>query len=251
MQDMSTEPLLPLGQHRNSVGGPGSAIDNTARYIRTLIFSGELGAGERLPPERELCEQLGVSRVTLRAALTVLQTLGFVVAKRGKNGGSWIVDSVTLSVRWNEWLAANEDRFGQMLVFHRMIEKEIAASAAANRTEEDLELLEATCVPPAEGDSPEANNAAIAKWHLGFHKALARAAHNEYLERAMVTIRGDMFVGVPPAGRSPAMSELLKVHRAILEAVRAQDPKSATEAMTAHDDFLDDFFGDPRGTANS
>jgi len=232
MEVEPTEPMLPLECHRETIGGATSAIDNTAFYIRTLILSGELAGGDRLPTERELCELVGVSRVTLRAALKVLQTLGFLVVRRGKKGGTWIVDSATLQTRRAEWVAANKHRFEEMLTFQGIVEKEVAGLAAQNRTAEDLERLEAFCEAPGE-EGP-----ILQKWYLMFHNALTRAAHNEFLERAMVTIRGEMFVGVPPEGDQPSPSDLVAAHRAIFEAVRDQDPARAREIMERHHDFL-------------
>jgi GntR family transcriptional regulator, transcriptional repressor for pyruvate dehydrogenase complex len=227
-----TEPVFPLGAYRETIGGPSSAIDNTAFYIRTLIHSGELEAGDRLPPERDLCERLGVSRVTLRAALKVLQTLGFITVRRGKNGGSWIVDADNLRARRAEWVAANRHRFEEMLAFQGIVEREIAWLAARNRTVEDIERLEAYCEGP--GDDV----ASVQKWYLGFHNALTKAAHNEFLEKAMATIRGEMFVGVPPEGDQPSPEELLAAHRVIFEAVRDQDAVKARDTADGHHEFL-------------
>ncbi|MBN1460985.1 MAG: FadR family transcriptional regulator [Armatimonadetes bacterium] len=232
MYSEDTQTVLPLGYNRDAIGGPSSAIDNTSSYIRTLIHSGELGAAERLPPERELCEHLGVSRVTLRAALTVLQTLGLVVVKRGKKGGTWIVDAPTLQARRAEWVAANRSRFEEMLTFHGIVEREIAALAAMNRTPADLQRLEECSTPPVERAT------SIQRWYLTFHRTLARAAHNEFLERAMVTVRGEMFIGAPPQGAQPNPRDLAEAHGMILQAVRDQDPDRARQIMAEHHEFL-------------
>ncbi len=227
-----TEPVFPLGCYRDTIGGAASAIDNTALYIRTLIHSGQLGAGDRLPPERELCEHLGVSRVTLRAALKVLQTLGFIVVRRGKKGGSWVVDADTLRTRRTEWVAANRHRFEEMLAFQGIVEKEVAALAAENRTDDDVQRLKAYCEPPPQ------DVAVVQKWYLAFDHALVKAAHNEFLEKAMTTIRGEMFVGVPPEGDQPDPGDLLAAHRAIVAAVEDRDSARAREVMLRHHEFL-------------
>jgi len=232
MEMAATQSALPLGINRDAIGGPSSAIDNTAFYIRTLIQSGELAAGERLPPERQLCEHLGVSRVTLRAALKVLQTLGLVVVKRGKKGGTWVVDPGTLQTRREEWVSANGRRYEEMLAFMGIVEKEIAALAAQNRTSEDIQRLDTLC------EFSDGDTAAVQKWYLAFHNALAKAAHNEFLERAMVTIRGEMFVGVPPDGNQPSLSDELEAYQSIFEAVRDQDVERARRLMVEHHEFL-------------
>ena len=65
-----------------------TASDSAVHYLRSLIFTGELGPGDRLPPERELAERLGISRITLRLALKSLESTGFIVTTRGARGGS-------------------------------------------------------------------------------------------------------------------------------------------------------------------
>ena len=244
---MMTESVLPLGCERGTIGGPNSAIDNSATHVRMLIHSGELRAGDRLPPEAELCTKLGVSRATLRVALKILETFGYVVVRRGKDGGTWVVGPDTLRKRWAEWVEANKQRLDQMLAFRSMVEREIAALAAKNRTPADLERLEASCCP-----SPE-ELPFMGKWDGRFHRALLLAAHNEYLERAVVTLAGDMFI-LPPEGDLLRRDWLLENHRAVLEAVRNRDSegavKSITEEIAALQGFLEQLL-QPAGSDTS
>jgi DNA-binding FadR family transcriptional regulator len=67
---------------------PETASDRAVRYLRAMIFSGQLRAGDRLPPERDLGAHLGISRMTLRLALKVLESTGYIVTTRGSQGGS-------------------------------------------------------------------------------------------------------------------------------------------------------------------
>ncbi len=101
-----------------------------------------------------------------------------------------------------------------------------------NRTPEDIERLEALC------EAPNEDGVALQKWYLSFHNALTRAAHNEFLEKSMVTIRGEMFVGSPPAGNQPDPTDLVAAHRSVVAAVRDQDPDRAREIMKSHHEFL-------------
>ena len=78
----------------------------------------------------------------------------------------------------------------------------------------------------------------VQRWYLGFHNTLTKAAHNEFLEKAMATIRGEMFVGVPPEGDQPSPEELMAAHRAIFEAVRDQDAARARQTADGHHEFL-------------
>src|ERR687886_1492365 len=70
-----------------AVARASSAI---AEQIRTAIVTGQLGEGDRLPPERELAEQFGVSRVTIRDALRALEAMGLIDVKVGARGGAFV-----------------------------------------------------------------------------------------------------------------------------------------------------------------
>lgn len=233
---MDPDRTLPLGCHGDLIG-PTRATDNAERYLRSLIFSGELAPGDRLPPERELSVQLGTSRVTLRAALKALETLGYVVVKRGSKGGFQINDSAALSARWDEWWHAHKHEISEMLEFRRLIETEIASRAALRATAEDIERLEAAYAPPAEDE-----DTSIVRWHSYFHMILAEVCRNRYLEQAMATIRAELFVPVGRFKMQHTAQRFLDLHLAILDAVRRHDARAAAEAMDRHHDFSDQLF---------
>ena len=166
------------------------ASDIAERYLKSLIFSGQLVPGDKLPSERELAAQFGIARITLRAALRSLETVGYLVIKIGSKGGAWINDAETIMKHWEEWMRTHEHQIGEMLEFRRLVETEIASLAAERRTAEDMELLE-TVSAQDHHERPS-----IVHWHFGFHDALASAAHNRYLQQAMMTIRGELFVPI-------------------------------------------------------
>ena len=70
-----------------------STYDHTLERLGTAIRIGLLGPGERLPPERDLAEQLGISRSTLRQALATLTASGHLVAMRGRAGGTFVAEA--------------------------------------------------------------------------------------------------------------------------------------------------------------
>lgn len=228
-------PLPPEGPYFISEGQL-RASDLAESYLRSLIFSGQLSPGDKLPSERELAQQFGIARITLRAALRSLETIGFLVVKIGSKGGAWIADAETLSRRWEEWLQAHRHEVMEMLEFRRFVETEIARLAAERRTPEDLEMLEAVEHPA--GD----DRTSVVRWHFDFHDALAQAAHNEYLQKAMVQIRGQLFVPIEWALTHTRVMTIEGVHDRILDAVRAGDPERAVAEMEAHLDFSEEPF---------
>jgi len=206
---------------------PVTASDKTESVLRALIFSGQLGPGDKLPSERELAAQLSTSRPTLRTALRALEALGFIVVRIGSKGGFWINDAETISKRWNDWMHANKHQIDEMLDFRRWVEVEIARRAAEHRTPEDIEILEA-CFEP-----PKADRLSLVRWHMGLHDALAVAAHNKYLEHAMATIRGQLFAPVDTRPVEIRVDDVVSVHVPLVAAVVAGDQKKAVEEMTS------------------
>jgi GntR family transcriptional repressor for pyruvate dehydrogenase complex len=205
---------------------PVTAGDKTENLLRALIFSGQLGPGDKLPSERELAAQLSTSRPTLRTALRALEALGFIVVKIGSKGGFWISDPETINRRWHDWMRANKHQLEEMLDFRRWVELEIARRAAERRTIEDIKKLEECCVPPSR------DRLSLVKWHVGLHDTLAQAAHNKYLENAMATIRGQLFAPVDTRPVPDRVDEVVEVHLPVVAAVCAGDAHQAVLEMT-------------------
>jgi GntR family transcriptional regulator, transcriptional repressor for pyruvate dehydrogenase complex len=225
---MQTHRELPEEGTRIIAATQTRASDIAERYLRSLIFSGQLSPGDKLPSERELAEQFGIARITLRAALRSLETVGFLVVKIGSKGGAWINNAEAISKRWEEWMRAHKHEVDEMLEFRRIIETRIASLAAERRTEDDLKTLDMAGRPAAE------DRTSVVNWHFGFHEALAKAAKNQYLERAMNDIRGELFVPVDWALTHTRVVDIEGVHDRILDAVREGDPQRAAEEMQAH-----------------
>lgn len=210
-------------------GGPTRASDNTVHLLRSYIFTGQYEAGRKLPPERQLAEELGTSRLTVRSALKILETLGFVVAKIGSRGGWWVVDPESLSMRWRDWMHSNSHQIDAMIECGEIIETEIVALAAIRRTPEDLERLQALLDQMREAAS------AVGP-HYMFHTALARAAGNQYLEQAMAIVGNNLFL---PADRvAPGdLDEFYGSHEVVFAAVAERDPGRARDCIKRHFSF--------------
>lgn len=210
----------PVGRRRTS--------DSATRYLRSLIYSGRLASGDRLPPERELARQLDISTLTLRTALRSLETARFLTVTIGSRGGWWVSDTAVLTRCWTDWARDHRREIDQMLEFLRMVDVGTAAFAAERRTREDLDALEQII------SGWKQERGSLAHWHTEFHDALTRAAHNQYLEWAGTAIRGELFLPVEHAVSEERIAETERVHDAVLAAVRERDPDCAAAEMRAH-----------------
>lgn len=209
------------------------ASDEAQYFIRSLIFSRQLGPGDTLPPERELSAQLGIAPLTLRVALRALESDGFVTIKRGSKGGPRVTDADTLTNCWRDWVRARGDEIREIQEYSRIVEENVARLAAEKRSPEDLAALERAMQVPDERPIP------VVIWHVNFHDTLGRAAHNRPLYQAWRHLRREWFIATAPVGDGREENEFRRFHQVMFEAVRDRDPARAVEAMRVHSDFMD------------
>jgi DNA-binding FadR family transcriptional regulator len=184
-----------------------------------------------LPIERDLCEQLGVSRNVLREALSALDRQG-VLQRRGKA-------RVGISARARAQLVAGVPRKGgargealDPIELRLIVEPEAAALAAARATEDDVQQLEhwleAMVDAAAGGES-------VVGYDSAFHVAIARATRNDMLADLVSAladaVRPSRELSFQPAH---ALQQAVEDHREILRAIVAQDPRAAREATRLH-----------------
>lgn len=209
---------------------PETASDSAIRFLRAMIFSGELGPGDRLPPERDLGARLGISRMTLRLALKALESTGYIVTTRGSRGGSRIADAESLVQCWNHWMRQHANELNDLFEFRETVETRLADLAAKNRTNEDLELIEQAVA--REGYVKEWSS--LFRADMDIHRSIAQAAHSPRLERAMLAARGEFFVPVDLARFEDRENQVHDSHASILSAIRDQDSAAAAEEMHRH-----------------
>jgi len=156
------------------------AFEEIADQIRKELSDRRLRAGDRLPPERTLAEQFGVSRNTLREALRSLENAGLLRLQKGASGGAFVRESTGEAI-----ITGLRDMFHlgaispEHLTEARVLIESIVVRAACERaTPEDIEALNAN-ISLAEGASRDKRDfydqAAI---HLEFHRIIARATKN-------------------------------------------------------------------------
>ena len=215
-----------------------------------MILHGTLRDGERLPGERELADQLEVSRQTLREALKTLEELGLVEAKQG--GGTFIADIVSSAVSKPliGLFSRHEEAYLDYMEFRALIEAKAAGLAAERATAYDRQIIQAKFEAMAQAHDSDADDpAAEAELDADFHYSIAEATHNPMmifsLRSIFELIRQGVFynrylVYIEAGGKD----RLLEQHRAICEAIVQGDVEAAERAMNDHLSFIIDFFSD-------
>ena len=206
--------------------------DQIAARVIELITERHLKAGDRLPPERELAQAMGVSRSSLREALRALSLLGVTEMRQGDGTYLTALDPDALMRPFGLVLALSDGQMQELFEARRVIEPGLAALAAERIDEPTLDALRA-CVR----DSAEAVHDEEAFLHidLELHGLIARAASNSILWHVIGSISG---MGVASRRRTTSLpgvqSQSVEDHRAIVAALEARDPEAAAAAMLRH-----------------
>jgi GntR family transcriptional repressor for pyruvate dehydrogenase complex len=214
------------------LGGAGRLIDRTVTEVRRYMEVNGLEAGHKLPPERILIEQLGVSRSSVREAMRVLSTLGLIEVRHGD--GTYVAsgsDNWTLAeVRWFD--ASEEHALCNLIETRLSIELALVAGAVRRATDDDLDRLEEII------DSHEAalRDAVDYEWEpLTFELALAEICGNSWLyeievnlQQAWCSLSGGLRASV---GRH---TEWNSEHRAILASLRSRNTLQAQRLVMSH-----------------
>jgi DNA-binding FadR family transcriptional regulator len=204
--------------------------------IRLLIQDGHLTAGERLPSERDLCERFGVSRVTVREALRILEAGGLVTVKVGARGGAYITSpsSDRIGRGIEDYLTMSPTITPAEVTEARLIlELGIVPVVCERATEEDIAGLLDLC---DEADAAIAAGTYTMEMSAEFHIRVARLAHNGAIEMLLGPFHRPMLTSMKAAREAaPAMGALgVKEHRKFVLAVRDNDVPKATALMKAH-----------------
>jgi GntR family transcriptional repressor for pyruvate dehydrogenase complex len=194
------------------------SFDDVVVQLREAIYSGRVRPGQRLPSERQLCEDFGVGRPTLREALRALEAIGLIEVRPGKGGGSYAVTPSESTV--GDALAALVNLRGASLEdlseFRVDFEGENAAWAARRADARDIAALRSIVAEArAAADEPDAVDRVV-EIDVRWHEALARATKNR--------LRIGIALGIHEA--------VLRHHRA-----RVQPPDADEHVLTIPDDI--------------
>ncbi len=230
-----------------------SLPDAVSDRLAGSILDGDLTAGDRLPGERELAEQLGVSRIVVRESLGRLQARGLIEIRPGV--GAFVVPMPDRSVTEPLGLYIRRHGVGHAHLFEvrRALEPQIAAAAARRREPRALATLHAAqrrmaaaaadleraTTDPGDGAHDDEALEAFAWADLAFHVHLAQASGNPLFELLLVPLVEPLLEVRRAGARRPgAAARATAEHAAILGAVAAGDATAAAAAMVHHLDSV-------------
>lgn len=204
---------------------PARIYQQIADQIENAILAGELRPGDRLPSERELVEQHGVSRPTIREALRVLESNHLVKSRLGDRRGPVVLPASAHPLRRSltRLTSDNAVSFAQLLQFRMIIESAAVHLAASNRSEAELlELERANARMRATMDHSLEEFSAV---DFDFHRIIVRASRNPLLSLSGEAVRGAvlqlMQQRIIDSGDSRAqMLASIRHHDEVLAAVR-------------------------------
>ncbi len=211
--------------------------DKVAELLLDTILSRRLQPGDRLPSERELGDQFGVSRTVIREAVRALAAKGVIDVKTGSGLRVSAVNAAAVSESIGLYLRGRALEYAKVHEVRKLLEIEIAGLAAERATAEQIERLRANCEAMEQAIGEDVETAS--RLDLEFHREIARATDNElYLllldsigEALLEIRRGNLAGGAGP--------ETIVLHRRIYDRIAAHDREGAREAMARHLDHVE------------
>jgi GntR family transcriptional regulator, transcriptional repressor for pyruvate dehydrogenase complex len=205
---------------------------DVCREMVSHLIRGDWVEGERIPPERELCLQLGVGRASLREALKALEIMGMIETRLGD--GTYVCHRSEFLSRPLLWAITGSalSEAHELVEARRLIEVEMAGFAAQRATAEDLKEL-GNLLDRMETSLNDVT--AFEEADIAFHIAVAQAAHNRILRNALLLIRNLMQQWIDQTLRRPGVAtEALEQHKQIFLAIAKRNPERSKAAMQQH-----------------
>lgn len=205
--------------------------------FREAIIGGRLAAGDRLPSQRDLAEQFGVSRATVLQALHILERSGLIAIRPGARGGAFVrtPDDQPLSDHLDLLLELEQVSIVELLEFRQVLEGQNAFWAAERATDDEIAAIGeiVAIVAAVQGDT----SAAAWRRQLDadplFHDAVANAAHNRAMSavmRGVLAVLARELEKVPQSSAPQGYADL----RGIYDAIAARDSVLAQDRMRSH-----------------
>ncbi len=216
------------------------ASEDVAEQIKEAIFSGKLRPGDRLPPERVLVREFGLSRVTIREAIRMLEAAGVIRVKTGANGGAFVTEATPKIVTdsLTTLLRLRKATIRELSEARKVVETAIAEMAALRADAEDLAAMERAIEHTRQAI---AGNTPYAPASLEFHTALAKAAKNSVLLSTVLSFRDPVYDALNRLDDVQEMRLLaLEHHQELCNAIRRRDAAEARRIMEIHLQHFDE-----------
>lgn len=199
--------------------------------IRGRIRSGELPVGARLPSERALCEQFGVSRRTVREALRWLEATGLITIRLGKEGGAFVSSPSVSHVGegLTDLMTTSALTSAEVTEVRSAIELAFLPMICERATDEDIERLRRLC---DEHEQARTDGTYTVEMSLAFHRALAECAHNAATTLLLDAMRDSILKSLHEAHHLGTAG--VDEHRRVVDAIAARDLDTAVTEMTQH-----------------
>ncbi|WP_425862630.1 FadR/GntR family transcriptional regulator [Arthrobacter sp. TWP1-1] len=210
-----------------------AVTDEAITKIKDMIISGELSAGDRLPPEKELSEKLGLSRSSLREAVKALEIIKVLDVRRGDGTYVTSLEPKLLTEAMTFIVDLHQDEsILDIFEVRRILEPAAAAMAAGRITAEEIAALRATMENIDDSTSVEQ----LVEHDLIFHQLITSAADNSYLASVLdalssSTVRARIWRGLT---QEKAVDRTLSEHASIIEALERGDAELAKALLTVH-----------------
>jgi GntR family transcriptional repressor for pyruvate dehydrogenase complex len=232
LSDKFFQPTMTV--HLRAVARPQCLADEVTRALVSHIAAGDWRPGDRLPTEKALGLQFGVSRAVIREAISRLKSEGYVATYQGK--GAFVAEEPGLAAF--RLAAGTPDQVPNEHLFElrALIEQSAAELAARRRTARDLAAIRSAL---ADMRRAYAQDGLGLEADIRFHEAIAAATHNPVLERFMQFVGRHLreiirLARVSVAKYENRLGEVDREHAAILHAIERRDPPAARVAAALH-----------------
>lgn len=217
------------------------AFEEVCEQIRREIALGTLKPGDRLPPERDFAEQLGVSRTAIREALRSLENAGLVICRQGMGGGAFICerDSSVVTQAVSDMVMLGQAPWDDVTETRIMITEQAIRLACERGTDQDFAAMERD-IDYIEQLTAQGNFTRRSSYITEFYRLLALATHNVVmlmLLESLSELSRSLLAKVDPVPKS----DVIAVRRRVVGFMRAKDPDSAIEVLNAHLRQLDEY----------
>tara|TARA_R110001583_G_scaffold195378_1_gene372431 strand:- start:5130 stop:5852 length:723 start_codon:yes stop_codon:yes gene_type:complete len=210
-----------------------SLSDLVVERIKQQILKGELKEGDRIPSERELCEQFAVSRASVREGLKILSLQGLLSRTNAgtvvtTNFSSILEEALTLKV------LLDDTSYADTTEARLFLEKTMVRLAAQRITDDDIQLIEVHLMAMIDAEE-RGNNNDFVMADIAFHQEIAKASRSSVLNILYNSIIMLVFKVQTRVGYDASvMKESIKYHKKILEALRRGDVPESENEMEMH-----------------